>query len=65
MAIVVLEATERISEHGECLIERDAMLCEICGRLAGIPFKGQSHGPNVLDNLGIRLTPQLSCKAFK
>jgi len=35
---------------------------EVRGSLAGIPFEGQSHALNVLDNLGIRLTPKFCCE---
>jgi len=52
------------AKTGERLVERDTVFREVRGSLAGIPFEGQSHALNVLDNLGIRLTPELSCERF-
>src|SRR5665213_1738109 len=59
MSIVVLNAAERIGEGAQRLSEGDIVLREILGGLPRVPLESQSHGRNVLDERGIRLTPQL------
>src|SRR5215510_13187462 len=43
MVRVVVDPRQRISEHGEGLLERDAMLPEVRGGLRWVPRKPRGH----------------------
>src|SRR6267378_1879672 len=58
MLFTFKNSSERISEYRNCLFKGNAMLCLVCFRLSGIPFKLKSHPAEMVSRHQFHFTPQ-------